>query len=46
MAFLFEFEGGTNPGATYLAAGANEDGFEMRHIPWDRLRVLATWNGQ
>lgn len=46
MAFMFEFEDGTNPGATYLAAGASEDAFEMTHIPWARLRVLNSWNGR
>ncbi len=45
MAFMFEFEGGTEPGATYMAAGASVDAFEMTHIPWGQLRVLAAWNG-
>lgn len=46
MGFLFEFEGGKEPGATYRATGAPWDYFEMSHIPWDRLRVLKTWNGR
>ncbi len=29
-----------HPGAVYVAAGLDDDGFAMPHIPWDALRVL------
>ncbi len=35
-----------NPGVVYKAAGLAWDYFAMRHIPWDRLRVLRTWDGR
>lgn len=35
----------TNPGAVYEQAGFAWDFFGMPNIPWDRLRVLQTWDG-
>ncbi len=34
-----------NPGAVYTQAGLAWDYYGMPHIPWDRLRVLQTWDG-
>ena len=45
MTFLFEYEDGISPGPTYRAAGAPWDYYDMARIPWDKLRVLKTWNG-
>ena len=45
MTFLFEYETGSAPGPTYAAAGAPWDYFDMARLPWERLRVLKTWNG-
>ncbi len=44
MGFLFEYpdEGSRT---TYDNAGLAWDYFDMSHLPWDRLRVLANWNG-
>ena len=50
MGFLFEYEDGDSPGdspgPTYRAAGATWDYFDLYMLPWDRLRVLRTWNGR
>lgn len=35
----------TSPGAVYTQAGLAWDYYGMPHIPWDRLRVLQTWDG-
>lgn len=35
----------TSPGAVYTAAGLGWDYYGMPHIPWDRLRVLQSWDG-
>lgn len=35
----------TDPGAVYSAAGLAWDYYGMPHIPWDRLRVLQSWDG-
>lgn len=48
--FLFFCEraadaGTSDPGAAYVANGFAEDGALLRHIPWDRLRVLKRWDG-
>ncbi len=44
MAFAFEkpTHGKDDP---YPAAGFEWDYYNMPHIPWDRLRVLRSWNG-
>ncbi len=44
MAFAFEAVPGashTDPGKAWVDAGFEWDYFDMAHIPWDRLRVLA-----
>lgn len=46
MGFVFEFEGGTDPGPTYVAAGATYDYFSLSHLPWNKLRVLSRWDGR
>ena len=44
MAFGFENPaGGSNP---YPGAGLTADYYNFPNIPWDKLRVLASWNGQ
>jgi hypothetical protein len=35
----------SSPGAAYQSAGFPWDHYEMPHIPWNRLRVLRSWNG-
>lgn len=35
----------TSPGRTYVAAGLTWDYHGMPHVPWQKLRVLRTWNG-
>lgn len=35
----------TSPGSVYEAAGFRWDYYGMSKVPWSRLRVLATWNG-
>ncbi|MCJ8505911.1 hypothetical protein MRU69_13780 [Kocuria flava] len=35
----------TSPGAVYEAAGLRWDYYGMSKVPWNRLRVLATWQG-
>lgn len=44
-AFSFEEIPG-NPGATYTAAGFGWDYYGLEKIPWDQMRVLASWNGK
>ena len=38
-------ESAASVGAVYKAAGLTWDYFGMRHLPWDRLRVLRQWDG-
>ena len=45
MGFIFEFQGGTEPGSSYVGAGFGWDYFDMTHIPWGSLRVLKKWDG-
>lgn len=35
----------STPGAVYEAAGFRWDFYGMPNVPWDKLRVLNTWNG-
>lgn len=35
----------TSPGRTYAAAGLTWDYHGMPHVPWQKLRVLRSWNG-
>jgi hypothetical protein len=44
MGFLFEYpDNGSRTG--YASAGLAWDYFDMSHLPWNQLRVLARWNG-
>jgi hypothetical protein len=44
MGFLFEYpDGGSR--TVYERAGLAWDYFDMAHLPWHRLRVLARWDG-
>ncbi|MGI5133017.1 hypothetical protein ACQEVB_39890 [Pseudonocardia sp. CA-107938] len=43
MAIIFEYVPGL---AAYRAAGATGDYYRMPHIPWDRLRVLRSFDGR
>ena len=44
MGFLFEYpDGGSR--TTYTNAGLAWDYFDMSHLPWSQLRILANWNG-
>ena len=44
MGFLFEYpDGGSR--TVYEQAGLAWDYFDMVHLPWHRLRVLARWDG-
>ena len=45
MAFSFEDVAG-DPGAVYEAAGLAWDYYGLEKIPWDRIRVLRSWDGQ
>ena len=45
MSFLFEYESGGAVGPTYAAAGVPWDYFDLTRLPWDKLRVLRSWNG-
>jgi hypothetical protein len=41
----FQDAGPIGPGNPYYAAGLHWDYFALSHIPWNRLRVLARWDG-
>ncbi|MDP8978459.1 MAG: hypothetical protein M3N17_07770 [Actinomycetota bacterium] len=43
-AFSFQDVAG-NPGAVYRDAGLAWDYFDLRAIPWNRIRVLRSWDG-
>lgn len=48
MAFLCELSpnrSGSNPGPGYTGAGISGDYYNLTKIPWDKLRVLKSWNG-
>ncbi len=45
LGVVFEYAGGTSPGAPYVAAGLMWDYYDMTHIPWASLRFLNTWDG-
>lgn len=36
----------TRPGGVYANAGLQWDYFDFVHVPWNRLRVLSSWNGR
>lgn len=42
----FTFENPVGKADVYLAKGLPWDYYHMPHIPWQRLRVLRTWNGK
>jgi hypothetical protein len=44
MAFSFEMPTGDQD--PYAAVGFDHDYYAMRHIPWDRLRLLRQWDGR
>lgn len=48
MSVSFERAGdatGSSPGSVYAAAGLSWDYYGLSKVPWQRLRVLKTWNG-
>lgn len=44
MAFGFENPAGRSD--PYPAAGLDNDYYDFPHIPWNKLRVLSSWNGR
>ena len=50
LAFAFQRAPDANsvddPGTVYRAAGLSWDYFGLRKLPWDRLQVLARWDGR
>lgn len=45
MSFSFEDLPG-NPGTAYEQAGLTFDYYDLAKLPWDKLFILASWNGQ
>lgn len=50
LGFILEYPDDADPatdyvGATYTAAGVPNEYYNMPHIPWSGLRVLAQWDG-
>lgn len=45
IGIMFEYTGGSSPGAQYAAAGLAWDYYDMIHIPWSSLRFLQSWDG-
>jgi hypothetical protein len=45
MAFIFELERDGSLSQVYRDMGITRDYFNLKNIPWDRLRVLAQWDG-
>jgi len=45
MGFGFENPAGDAAGDPYPGVGFAWDYYQMGHIPWDRIRVLRSWNG-
>lgn len=45
LGVVFEYVGGSSPGAAYAAAGLGWDYYDMTHIPWASLRFLDVWDG-